>query len=204
MILVYWLVQTLIRCGARGLLGWRVVGHEHVPPGAAVIASNHLSNFDPPLLGSLLSRRSYYFAKIELFENRLIGAILKFFHAFPARRGEADRTAWKVALNHLRQGDQLLFFPEGTRSKTGEIQRAQPGMARLALSAGVPVVPTAIVGSNRLKDVFFRRAKLGIAFAEPLDVSRFTAPGGGKPRYDDLTETVMLEIGRLKSELEKL
>lgn len=77
-------------------------------------------------------------------------------------------------------------------------------MARLALSAGVPVVPTAIVGSNRLKDVFFRRAKLGIAFAEPLDVSRFTAPGGGKPRYDDLTETVMREIGRLKSELEKL
>lgn len=202
--LVYRLVQLLIRCGARGLLGWKVVGREHVPPGAAVIASNHLSNFDPPLIGSLLSRRSFYFAKIELFENRLVGAILKFFHAFPARRGEADRTAWKIALSHLRQGDQLLFFPEGTRSKTGDIQRAQPGMARLALSAGVPVVPAAIVGSNRLKDVLLRRTKLRVGFAEPLDVNRFTATGDGKPRFDDLTELVMREIRRLKSELEKV
>ncbi len=202
MSLIYRFSQFLIRIGARWFLGWKVIGREHLPRGAAIIATNHRSNFDPPLVGSLLSHRLYYFAKVELFRNPLVGAILKFYHAFPARRGEADRQAWKVALNHLRRGDQLLFFPEGTRSKTGDIQRAQPGMARMAISAGVPVVPAAILGSGSLKDVFFRRAKLRVGFAEPLDVSAFADGPDGKPRYDDLTEAVMREIRRLKTQLE--
>lgn len=74
----------------------------------------------------------------------------------------------------------------------------------MAISAGVPVVPAAILGSADLKDVFFRRAKLRVGFAEPLDVMAFTDGPDGKPRYDDLTESVMSEIRRLKAELEKM
>ena len=113
----------------------------------------------------------YFFAKIELFGNPLIGAFLKSVNAFPARRGEADRHAWKTAQSLLKTGKLLLFFPEGTRSKDGQLHNPKPGLARLAFATGVPIVPAAISGSNRLKDVLLRRAKLRVGFAKAVVVS---------------------------------
>lgn len=202
--MIYAISQWLIRLGAKLLCNWRVIGRENAPTSAAIIASNHLSNFDPPLLGSMLSRRVYYFAKIELFRNPIVARILKAYHAFPVRRGEADKQAWKQSIIILKRGDQLIFFPEGTRSKTGELGRPQPGMARLAVSAGVPIIPAAILGSERIKDAIKRKAKLGIAIGQPIDPAKYIVAGTGKHDFDGLSQAVMTEIARLKSLLENV
>lgn len=201
MSLVYRLAQISIRL-AGWLLGWKVIGRENVPEGPALIASNHISNYDPPMLGSVLSMRVYYFAKIELFRNSAIGWFLRGVHAFPARRGQADRHAWKQSQDILKRGDQLIFFPEGTRSKDGEVKSGQPGMARLAFATGAPVVPAAICGSNRIRDVLFRRAKLRVGFAQPIFLSDYESPENDKARYEKLTNDVMAAIRRLKAEIE--
>lgn len=201
MSLVYRLAQISIRL-AGWLLGWKVIGRENVPAGPALIASNHLSNYDPPMLGSVLSMRVFYFAKVELFRNKAIGWFLRGVHAFPVKRGQADRHAWKQSQDILKRGDQLIFFPEGTRSKDGEVQSGQPGMARLAFATGAPVVPAAICGSNRIKDVLFRRAKLRVGFAQPIYLSDYESPEDDKARYDKLTDDVMAAIRRLKTEIE--
>lgn len=201
MSLVYRLAQILIRL-AGWLLGWKVIGRENVPAGPALIASNHLSNYDPPMLGSVLSMRVFYFAKVELFRNKAIGWFLRGVHAFPVNRGKADRHAWKQSQDILKRGDQLIFFPEGTRSKDGEVKSGQPGMARLAFATGAPVVPAAICGSNRIKDVLLRRAKLRVGFAQPIYLSDYDSPEDDKARYDKLTDDVMAAIRRLKTEIE--
>ncbi len=154
------------------------------------------------MLGSVLSMRVFYFAKVELFRNKAIGWFLRGVHAFPVKRGQADRHAWKQSQDILKRGDQLIFFPEGTRSKDGEVKSGQPGMARLAFATGAPVVPAAICGSNRIKDVFFRRAKLRVGFAQPIYLSDYESPEDDKARYDKLTDDVMAAIRRLKTEIE--
>ena len=154
------------------------------------------------MLGAVLSMRVFYFAKIELFRNRAIGWFLRGVHAFPAKRGAADKQAWKQSQEVLKRGDQLIFFPEGTRSKDGELQSGQPGLARLAFATGAPVVPAAICGSNRIRDVLFRRAKLRVGFARPIFLSDYDSPENDKARYDKLTTDVMAAIRRLKTEIE--
>jgi len=198
----YRISQLLISSTARLILGWRVIGRDNIPEGGALIASNHISALDPPLIGSAIRRDMYFFAKIELFRNFLFGALIKSVNAFPVRRGQADRQSWKMAKSLLKAGKLLLFFPEGTRSKDGSLQPGKPGMARLAFATGVPVVPAAISGSNRLRDVFFRRAKLRVGFAKPVSLSDFDSGGDDDTRYDRLTEAVMAEIGRLKAEVD--
>lgn len=187
---------------ARLIFRWQVIGREYIPEGSALIAANHLSSLDPPLIGTAVWKNMYYFAKIELFRNRLIGAFLRSVNAFPVRRGEADRKAWRHSLELLRRGCLLLFFPEGTRSRTGELQPPQPGMARLALSARVSIIPAAIIGSNRLRDVFWGRAKLRVGFAQPINIEEFLGDKPNEESVSRLSETVMNEIRRLKDKLE--
>jgi 1-acyl-sn-glycerol-3-phosphate acyltransferase len=200
----YRISQLLISSTARLIFGWRVIGRDNIPEGGALIASNHISALDPPLIGSAIRRDMYFFAKIELFRNFLFGALIKSLNAFPVRRGEADRQSWKMAKSLLKAGKLLLFFPEGTRSKDGRLQPGKPGMARLAFAAGVPVVPAVISGSNRLRDVFFRRAKLRVGFAKPVSLSDFESGEDDDARYDRLTQAVMAEIGRLKAEVDAI
>lgn len=202
MSLQYKLAQVLISSSARLIFGWKVVGRDNIPSGGALIAANHISVLDPPLLGASIKREMYFFAKMELFKNALFGALIKSVNAFPARRGEADRHAWKTAQSLLKTGKLLLFFPEGTRSRDGQLQSPKPGLARLAFAAGVPVVPAVISGSNRLKDVFLRRAKLRVGFAKPLSTADFEHSDLADARFDRLTDAVMAEICRLKQEVE--
>jgi 1-acyl-sn-glycerol-3-phosphate acyltransferase len=200
--LQYRIAQILISTIAKILFRWKVYGRENLPEGSVLIASNHLSNYDPPLLGTAIRRASYYFAKIELFRNRYIGAFLKSVNAFPARRGEADLDAWRTARNVLKRGDILIFFPEGTRSLDGEVQPHKPGMGHLADATNAPVVPTAITGSNQPKDVFWGRAKLRVGFGKPISITDFSDEPDKHERMEKFSLAVMAEIKRLKAELE--
>jgi 1-acyl-sn-glycerol-3-phosphate acyltransferase len=162
-----------------GLVSWpvmrlvyrlRVTGLENLPAdGGFVLAANHTSNFDPwPLGYPLWPRRQLFFmAKSELF-NPVLGPLLRMGGTFPVRRGEHDVRAIETAVRLCREGKIVAMFPEGTRKAKGLVKkfehRPRSGSARIALAAGVPLVPAAIKGTDRLT----RLARVEIAYGEPV------------------------------------
>lgn len=177
-----WIIPKITTVGG----GWRARGVEHVPDeGGALIAANHLSHLDPPVVGSAIPRRTYYFAAAYLFKNPVFGFIIRKCYAFPVRRGAADRAALKAAIELLERGELLTMFPEGTRSRTGELGDFDLGAALAASRAGVPIVPCALTGTNLIlprDSSKLGRGKVAVSFAEPIDPLQF----GPKPRKDDL------------------
>jgi len=132
------------------ILGFRlrVFGTANVPErGGLVIASNHQSYFDPPLLMVALKRHGSFMARNTLFDNRLFGALIRGLNAFPVRRGAMDKQAVREAIRRLKNGWCLVLFPEGTRTHNGEIAPLKPGVLSIAERAGVPIVPAVIEGA---------------------------------------------------------
>jgi len=126
-------------------------GVEHLPrSGGAVLVSNHLTDFDPFLLGTLFLRQLHFMTKEELFRGPL-GWWLRSGGGFPVRRGEVDRAALRVAEDMLRAGKVVMIFPEGHRSQGTEMQAARSGAVLLASRVGCPIVPVAIAGTERLR-----------------------------------------------------
>lgn len=184
---------------ARLLWGFRVSGREHIPTtGQVVVASNHISNWDPLLVGLACPREVHFLAKRELFANRLFAALITAYNAIPLDRDGSDRKALRVARRLLGEERALLMFPEGTRSLTGELGRARPGVAFIAASTGAPMVPACIVGSADPRGAFRRRGSVRVAFAAPL---RHEGPSSTEA-CEETTERVMSAIAALKSELE--
>lgn len=148
---VYHFTLVLVKIAARIFLklsARNISGREHIPPsGGFILASNHASHLDPPILAVASPRQMTYLAKIELFSNPLFAKVIGALGAFPIRRGAGDREAFDLAVNLLRQGYALVVFPEGTRTHDGRLQRIRIGAAMMALAAGVPIVPARIEGS---------------------------------------------------------
>ena len=147
----------------------RVTGREHVPDGGCVLAASHWSNFDPWPLGIPLFPRRFlrFMAKKELFWPPL-GWIIRAAGAFPVDRGMGDLQALQTAAELCRVGHAVVMFPEGTRRSKGMRKRHAPrwhtGAARIALDAGVPLVPAAIAGTERLS----RGGPLRVAYGRPV------------------------------------
>lgn len=174
-------------------------GAEHLPKeGGVLVAANHMSNLDPPLLATFLPRPISYMAKQELFEVPLLGTMIRAAHAFPVKRGKSDRGAIKAAITALKDGRCVGVFPEGTRHTDGVRHKAEGGTALLAAMTGVPVLPAAIIGTNRvLRDVFF--PKLHIVYGKPL---YFQGERGNKEDIEAFSEAIMDAIYALKAESE--
>jgi len=150
----------------------RASGTEHLPrEGGYVLSPNHLSNLDPWPLGLPLfpGRQIRFMAKVELFRSPL-WPILKFGGAFPVRRGEGDTVAIETAVQLAKEGEVVAIFPEGTRRKKGLVKKheARPhtGAARVALEAGVPLIPAAIAGTDRIS----RLGPLRVAYGRAVDL----------------------------------
>jgi len=180
-----------------GLFRLRARGREHVPAGGFVLAANHSSNFDPWPLGLPLFPRRYlrFMAKSELFWTPF-KQFATAAGAFPVRRGQADAEALATATRLCREGHIVVMFPEGTRRKKGLRKRyearAHTGAARIALDAGVPLVPAGIVGTDRLG----RLAQLRVAYGPAI-------PLGDLAGRDDApqvaTERLMAAIAELEA-----
>jgi 1-acyl-sn-glycerol-3-phosphate acyltransferase len=168
-----------------------VTGQHNVPEaGKIIIASNHLSGVDVPLIPAYLKRRVIYMAKEETFKSRW-GWLIRFLGAFPVRRGEADRQSLRAAQEQLKAGRIVCIFPEGTRSKIHTLGQAHAGMGMIALRSGAPVLPVAIWGSEYSFKKF--RPRIHLVFGQPVTL----APKGKKitrEDIDDATEQVMLHI----------
>ena len=147
----------------------KVHGIENIPrSGGVVIASNHISVLDPPILGVAASRTLHFMAKRELFANTFFGWLIAKLNAFPVQRGAPDRVAIRKALSLLEQGEVLGIFPEGTRSKNGILGTAEPGVAMIAAKAGVPIIPAAIFGANQIGKTGLLPPKFSVIFGTPI------------------------------------
>ena len=179
----------------------RARGIEHLPEGGFVLAANHTSNFDPwPLALPLFPRRQLRFmAKSELF-NPILKPILLGGGAFPVRRGEADLEAVRRAVELVRDGEIVVMFPEGTRRRKGlrkkHEARAHTGAARIALTAGAPLVPAAIKGTDKLS----RLGPLRVAYGRPIPLDDLRGQEIS-PAAREATERLMAEIRGLEASL---
>jgi 1-acyl-sn-glycerol-3-phosphate acyltransferase len=198
---LYFVAASLSWPVVKGLYRLRARGLEHVPEGGFVLAANHTSNFDPWPLGIpfLPKRQLRFMAKAELF-NPILAPILRAGGAFKVRRGEGDVEAMRTAAQLAREGEIVVMFPEGTRQKKGlrKKREARPhtGAARIALSAGVPLVPAAIGGTDRLS----RLGPLSVVYGEPIDVSDLEGMEI-KRAATIATERLMTAIDELKATL---
>ncbi len=127
-------------------------GRDNIPDkGAVIIASNHINLVDPGLHAICVKRTFRTMAKVELFRHKLLAAILRPLGAFPVTRGKADKHAFSTAANVLKEGDALLIFPEGTRSKTGELGLFKAGAVALCAMTKAPIVPAAMIQEKNIK-----------------------------------------------------
>jgi len=184
--------------------GWQVSGRRHVPrTGSLIVASNHISFWDPPLVGSALPREIHYLAKDELFRTPVLGRLIASLNAIPIRRGVADLSGLSRALDTLRAGEALLMFPEGSRMGDGELHPARPGVGMMAVHGDAPIVPCFISGSNRPRKWWLRQAKVRISFGPARSWRDLAGPDvdskPGRALYQTVGDAVMREIAILRT-----
>ncbi|MBU0618137.1 MAG: 1-acyl-sn-glycerol-3-phosphate acyltransferase [Planctomycetes bacterium] len=161
----------------------RVFGVRNVPlEGGVLLVCNHQSFFDPILATLALPRECHYMARDTLFRNRWFRKLIESLNAFPVRRGSADVGAIKQTLRRLKNGALVTVFPEATRTSDGSVRPMQPGVVLIARKAGVPLVPTLILGAYEVwprHAAIPRPAPVIIAYGEPLRLEQM------KVRTDD-------------------
>ncbi len=173
----------------------KIEGKGNIPRrGGAILASNHLSYLDPVFLGVLVPRKVNFMAKEELFGNFLFRWMIMKLGAFPVKRGRMNRTTYKTILHLLRKRQVIVLFPEGTRSTDGTIGHLHPGTARIALEAGVPIIPIILWGTGKA----FPRGRRMIRFAK-------LRARAGRPLIGNMScngEITRKNIDELQNELE--
>lgn len=174
---------------------WQVIGREHIPKeGPVILCANHISLWDPPLLGSGIERMVNFMAKEELFRIPVIGFLIRKFGAFPVKRGAGDRAAIRATLKLLEDGKILGIFPEGTRSRTGEVGEGMPGTAMFALKSQAQVIPVAIIGPYRM----FRPIK--IVYGEPIDLTQLREAKSSADTMKQTSDLIMQHIRKLRDQ----
>jgi len=199
---IYAFGSGFTRLFARTLLDFEVEGLDRIPrKGPLIVACNHISFWDPPLVGAHLPREMHFVAKAELFHNPLFGALIRAYNSIPIQRGPQARTGLRGAEEVLSAGGAVLIFPEGTRNKSGELLAPRAGVGRLAAATRTPVAPACITGSNQIRRSMRRQVKIRITFGSPIQ-----PPGPAHRDRDEVrayARMVMDQIAALRAKQEE-
>ncbi|HID62713.1 MAG TPA: 1-acyl-sn-glycerol-3-phosphate acyltransferase [Anaerolineae bacterium] len=198
----YRIVKMIISLIFRLLARIEIVGVENVPQeGPYIVICNHLSRFDPPLLLIALPARMTVLAANKYRDHPLFGPFLSSMGAIYVRRGEVDRQALRACLNALKGGGIIGMAPEGTRSSTGALQEGRTGVAYLASRAGVPILPVAITGTEKIPASLkrFRRGQVKVVIGETFTLPVTERKARGK-QLKEFTELIMRRLADLLPE----
>jgi len=187
------------------LFRYQVFGKEKVPAsGRLLVCANHSTMADPIFLGSAIPKRQMKFvAKAELFENKLIGGFLKSLGAFPIARGTGGAEGIQTAMRFLEEGNAVCLFPEGTRSKTGELLPPKNGAAMIAARTACTVLPVAITAKDGKRPKVFRKMIIKIGDPIPFEDLGFSGAVGAS-QYRNATRVIFDRIRELREESLKL
>ncbi len=170
-----------------------IKGKENFPKkGAFIIAANHLSYLDPPTIGFVCPKKLNYFAKYSLFKIKIFSNLIKILGAIPIER-EGSPLTLRKGLDILKKGESLVIFPEGTRSKNGEIKEGKPGIGFLVAKSKVPVIPVRLIGTDKALphgSKFIRIAKIKVIVGRPIYIE--------KENYHEISKSIMNAIRELK------
>ncbi len=194
---ILWLFFNLF---SRVFLRYRTTGQEHIPrKGGVLIAANHASYSDIPLLGCGIPRRVTFLGRATLFPNRFFNWALRSLGWIPLKTDRIDRKAFGEAISLINDGKPVVIFPEGTRSQDGHLQKGKPGIGVIVAETQCPVIPAYISGSRSVLPMGSTRLRLHpvtIHFGEPIV---FSSSPGERPRefYGYVSTTVMTRIAEL-------
>jgi 1-acyl-sn-glycerol-3-phosphate acyltransferase len=197
----YTLVRILITLPTLLIYRVRAIGVEKVPKsGAVVLAPNHFSQMDHFFIGLYLRRKVRFMAKSQMFGPPVLTYIFKHGGVFPVRRGHRDEESFKTAFTILDQEEMLLVYAEGGRSRSGKLGEVKPGIGRIALESGAPVVPVAIHGSERVRRwKRFRFPKVTVQFGEPFSFPVESEPS--RERQLQVAEQIFAPVREMYGEL---
>lgn len=187
--MLYNIFRFILRIVYSVLFRLEARGTENIPAeGPVILASNHISNFDPPTVGVKIRRKVHFMAKEELFRIPIFGALIRSFGAFPVKRGGVSKDAIKSAITLVKAGNMMGIFPEGSRNN--QSGAAKKGAAMIAVRSGAVIVPAAIIGNYKL----FR--KMVVCYGEPIDLTAIIDEAS-PDMLDQVTEAIMSRIREL-------
>jgi len=198
----YRVAYVILNLVGRLFFGLVTRGGELVPrTGGVIIASNHISYCDPPVVGCGVPRELHYMAKEELFKNPVFGAIIRSYNAIPLKRSVGDMGAFRKAVKLIKQGRAVLMFPEGTRSLSGKLLKPKAGVGMIGVMTSAPIVPVYVEGTNSLSKAFLRKRRFRVTCAEPVIPSDYRDEAeDAKGHYQKVTDEVMRRIASLAKE----
>lgn len=187
---------------------WRVFNPERVPrTGPVILAANHASFIDPPLVGSGLTRDINYLARESLFRFPVVGAVLRSWNAVPVDRDGGGAKGLKIILGRLLAGGGIILFPEGTRTKDGNLQPARSGIGLTVIKSAAPVVPVRVFGTFAAygrNHKFPRPKKVAVKYGAPMNFEKLRAEAKvcSKSRLKEIYHEVAVEIMAAIAKLE--
>lgn len=201
--LIYKFCSDVAQFAALNIFSLQVFGRENIiEDGPALIASNHQSFLDPPLVGSCLHREIYYLARKTLFDIPLLGKLLPHLCVVGVDRDGADMSALKAVIRLVKNGDCTIVFPEGTRTHDGTLQPARGGLGLIVAKTLAPVVPVRIFGAFDAYPrgaKFPRRAPVTVVFGKPVRFTKADIAGDPRDVYQRISDTVMARIAAIEN-----
>lgn len=198
---LYWSGYVLCKTVAKVAFQYQAFGQENIiEDGPAIMAANHQSYLDPPLVGITCRRELYFLARKTLFENEIFGPILSRVNALPVDLSGTDLTAVRTIINLLKQGHRTVIFPEGTRSLTGEIQQARPGIGMIIAKTLAPVVPMRVFGSFEAwpKGGKIKLSPVTVVVGKPIRFKSEDFAGKSRDAYQKISEQVLATIAAIE------
>lgn len=199
---IYFISRSLYRIAMWFPIMASIKGRENFPTkGGFILASNHISYSDPPIVGSCAPRVVHFLAKKELFNSGWFSYLLRSSNTHPLARGTGDLATIRLAIDIIKQGDGLVIFPEGTRSRDGRLGKPKPGIGMIARRAKCPIVPCYAVGQQEFMRCLTFREKMYIHFGEPITPEWMAAQPPGKEGARRIADETMARIARLQQEI---
>lgn len=197
---IYWLGWMSFGAAFRTIFGLRIIGREHLlTQGPVLVASNHQSYLDPPLIGNLYKDEMVYLARKTLF-TPITRWVYKNWNAIPVDQDRPDMASLKTIIRKLKEGKRVLVFPEGSRTLDGQLGEAAPGIGLIAVKSGAPIQPVRISGAREALprgSACIRFARINVHVGPPIFLTSEERAAKTKDDYDRIAKRIMAAIEAL-------